>query len=142
MCEFKKMSKKETLEILTECLPGIMFCNDGLLPRYMMLGAWHYTQGVNGFDAEYEKLTELLGPCDFKGMEIPEQEIEFFTVQAVWGFYYGEKENAVVLYLSDEGLSLELADSAEPYLGEIYDCLICKIVDKEKLPPGLPGLAG
>ena len=130
--KFSKLSKEEAYNKIYECEPVINFVKtDDLFKKLVILSAWHHSRNIYTFNEELNKMEELLGKYIFKGKKFG--NIEFFKTTAIWAFSYKNKNNVFFLYLSDEGLSLEISKDIIPDINEVYDELIDILVDKSNL---------
>lgn len=128
-----QLTKNEALEKVFDCEPVInLIRNDDLFKKGMILTGWHHSHKLYKFSDELKKLIELLGKPVSKGLSFG--DISFFEKTAIWPFAY-KKEGAIfVVYLSKEGLSLEINKEAVKVIDEIYNILINTIVNKDNMP--------
>lgn len=128
------LRRDNVLDRLEDCMPVINYMKnseerDKMFELEMKLSGWHHYYRIHKIGDEVKKMKELLGNPDFEGKSILEYEIEFFITQYIWTFVLDEDEDAVVvLYLNEEGLSVEVSDECENHLVEIMEELINIII--------------
>lgn len=103
---------------------------DAMLDKQMTLISWYRNYELHNVKEEVSKMTELIGKPNFTGTRL--KLIQFLIKKYIWCFTLENVKNSlVVIYLSSEGLDIEVTKNCEPYLFEILDELIAKIIVKE-----------
>lgn len=133
MRDCKKLTKEEALVKVFECEPIMNFIrNDDIFKKEIILTGWHYSHNLYKFADEISKLTELLGEPVSKGTSFG--KTSFFRKTIIWPFSYKEDGAIFVVYLSKEGLFLEVNDKALKNIEDIFNVLISTIVNEKNMP--------
>lgn len=127
----EKMEVEELEDFLLDCMPAINFAiGEGRKHIYELeskIAGWHSHYGLYQTIDEANKMKEILGEPIFEGKHMSDIgiNIDFFIKQYIWIFVAEDNEEAhVVLYLNEEGLSVEIGDECEDKVDETLEAII------------------
>lgn len=128
--------RDNVLDRIDEAEPVMNFTTldkKSLFSKVMFLTCWHNFYKLYKTKNEVEKLNTIIGKYSFKGKKF--EDIDFFNKQYIWQFHIENNENALVfIYLSVDGLSIEMTKDCEFQALDILDELIQMILPNIENP--------